>query len=864
MEASPYTSNSGEVASFLAFFEPQSLTHQERERLHVLEKVFEVAKDVIIISSANNIDQASEGSKILDVNPAFTAITGYQKEDIIGQSSDLLRGPDTKQKKNNRQDIKNCNGKEELLLNYRVDGSHFWTYQTINPILDENGKPTHWVSIQKEVSSQINYQENLNKLANLFLETQMITKTGTWELDINSGKTIWTEEVYRIHEVSPDFDHNKENGIEFYHPDDRPILIQSLEEAISNKNPFDITCRLHTAKGRKLIVRVTGKPFIEKGKVCRLVGVIQDISDQHRIEEGLKVLNDRLQLAAKAANMGVWDYFPIENELHWDEKMYELYGTEKEKFSGAYDAWASSLLPESLEKAQKELELALMGIKDFKTEFEIILPNGSKRTIAGEAIVKRNANGEAVRMIGVNYDITSKIEDLKELNMFRSIVESVGDSIIITSADPYNPVILYSNPAHEKMTGYCSKEVIGKSPKLFQGPESHREALNQIREALIAEQDFQIELKNYRKNGETFWINMYNTFVRNEASETTHFISIQRDVTKRKLEELEILQAKEDAEKASKSKSEFLSVMSHEIRTPLNAVIGVSGLLDGTNLDKEQRDLVNTIRQGGENLLSVINDILDFSKIESGRIELEQVEFEVQNPIEDVIDLLSTQAFEKGLEIMAEIDDNVVGLYLGDIGRIRQVLMNLIGNAIKFTDRGEVIISLFLAQEFEDYCEFEFRVKDTGIGIPEDKLGRLFRSFSQVDASTTRKYGGSGLGLAIAKKLVNVMGGEIWVNSVEGKGTTFFFTLKLLKAKSKPTKIYPYKDLKGKKVLIIDDNQTSLSILESQLTEKEILVNRYDKPKDLMRFLNRGNLPDWDLAILDYYMPEMNGYELAN
>ena len=331
--------------------------------------------------------------------------------------------------------------------------------------------------------------------------------------------------------------------------------------------------------------------------------------------------------------------------------------------------------------------------------------------------------------------------------------------------------------------------------------------------------------------------------MRNEENEVTHFVSIQRDVTDRKIAELEMVQAKEAAEKASRAKSEFLSVMSHEIRTPLNAVIGVSGLLDGTPLDGEQRDLVDTIRQGGESLLSILNDILDYSKIEADKIELEEVEFELEKPVEEVIDILSNQAFTKGIELLYQADPTPLVSFMGDIGRIRQILMNLLGNAIKFTDEGEVLLSYKLLSEDDKSCKFEFAVTDTGIGISPEKRVRLFQPFSQVDASISREYGGSGLGLAIVKRLVNKMGGEIWLKSKVGKGSTFFFTISLKKARVSEQKPIPPQQLEGRRILLVDDNSTSLNILENLLREQDYLVSGFHNPKELVQKIEQHQVP---------------------
>ncbi|HSD58081.1 MAG TPA: PAS domain S-box protein, partial [Methanotrichaceae archaeon] len=445
------------------------------------------------------------------------------------------------------------------------------------------------------------------------------------------------------------------------------------------------------------------------------------------------------------------------------------------------------------------------------------------------------------------------------------ILNSIGDPVFVK--DRQHRCILV-NDASCKLFGHSRDDIIGRTAyELFPTKEMADISWAKDEEVFLTGVENVNEETNSYASGVTRTVLVKKTPYRDKSGNEL-LVGVTRDITDRKLAETELQRAKEAAEAASKTKSEFLANMSHEIRTPMNAVIGLTGLLQRTDLNEEQRDYVETIRSSGDSLLSVINDILDFSKVDSGKIELETQPFNLKDCVEDSLDLVATDASNKGLNLSYTIDTSSPGTIIGDPARLRQILINLLSNAIKFTDKGKVTVAVSSKKLEGDDHEIHFAVKDTGIGIPEDKVSRLFQPFSQVDASTTRLYGGTGLGLAISKRLVEMMGGRIWAQSEVGNGSTFHFTIQaaattIKSASSKAIVHQLQTDLKlsqspALRILLAEDNPVSqkvgLQMLRKIGYEADVAANGLD----VLQALERQT---YDIILMDVQMPEMDGLE---
>ncbi len=454
--------------------------------------------------------------------------------------------------------------------------------------------------------------------------------------------------------------------------------------------------------------------------------------------------------------------------------------------------------------------------------------------------------------------------------LFETIFNNSAAAIIVTDQED---IITAWNPFTEKMLGMNRKELFNMPVKdLYPDEEWQRMcSLKKNRQNMMPE----VETRLYKKGGDILDVSVSLSFLKEEGEKTTGAIRIIRDITEQKRVREMLLKSKTTAEEASRAKSLFLANMSHEVRTPMNTILGMIDLTLDTELTEEQRDNLTTVKTAADILLSLLNDILDLSRAESGKVQLEEIEFNIKNIIKSVCKGLSVLAREKGLELAWDIAGDVPEILIGDPVRIRQVLVNLINNAIKFTFKGKIMTTVKVNSVKAQRCELQVAVTDEGVGISKDKTERIFEDFTQADASTTRQFGGTGLGLSISKKLVEMMQGRIWVESEEFKGSTFFFTaqfnvlpkaqdtgqvLSATEESSVPAPLgdQPESSLRQLTILLAEDNIVNQTITARMLEKRGWTVKTADNGKEALTYLEKE---PFDLILMDAQMPVLDGYE---
>ncbi|MEX0697695.1 MAG: PAS domain-containing protein [Dongiaceae bacterium] len=706
------------------------------------------------------------------------------------------------------------------------------------------------------------------------------TSDGIWDWDLLTGEQWGSPRLKELLGYGEDDFPVGAAGYEsLIHPDDRERDRSALERHWREHRPFDIEYRLRRRDGAYRWFRVRGQAiWDEAGQPVRMAGSASDVTQRKQAEGALvAALDDRRDSEAKLRSLignvpgacyrcaGAEPRVP----LFISGAIEDISGYPPEDFQILRRQNLSSLVhPDDATTVENALTDAIDQRRPFVVEYRLRHRDGSIRWVyeKGQGIFE--PSGRLLCLDGAIFDITERRrveEALRESeSRYRSAVGNVKDVIFQTDA---RGVWTFLNPAWEEITGFGVEESLGMGLVDFLHPDDRDRGREELRHILEHDTDgARHEVRCLTKDGQFRWIEAHLRPTLAEDGRPTGTTGSLHDITERRRAEENLRAAKEAAERATVAKSGFLATMSHEIRTPMNGILGMTGLLLDTELGPEQRRYAETVQQSGDALLTIINDILDFSKLEAGKLSLETIDFDLARTVASVNELCAPRAHAKNIELAAFVAPDLPNGLSGDPGRLRQILLNLVGNAIKFTEAGGVATEVTKIGETADAVELRFRVIDSGIGIPEEARARLFQKFTQADSSTTRRFGGTGLGLAICKQLAELMGGEIGVESRDGGRSVFWFTVRLGRSAAPEARAPADRAaLRGCHALVVDDNEVNRSIFRRQLESWGMTVHCVDGGAAALAAMQDATArgAPFEVALLDQQMPDMDGIELG-
>ncbi|MGV3504270.1 MAG: PAS domain S-box protein [Adhaeribacter sp.] len=706
-------------------------------------------------------------------------------------------------------------------------------------------------------------QLNLNK--ERLREAQKMARLGNWELNLDTKELIWSEEMYQILEwdpsIKPDFDTVNAS----IHPQDRALYERVITEALKKKKHYQAEYRMIMPGGRIKYTTAQGYPVLDPaGQVTGISGTLQDISDRVSTRNALKESEKRYLMLLETMTEGVLHVDNDQRILFANKSFCQMMGYSKQEVIGQS---FYRFLPNgpSREVIEQKSVLRHQLISD-QYELELVKKDGTPICLLVGASPQQDENGQVTGSLGTFTDISErkKIEEALQSSekLFRTLFEDAQAFLCTHTLDG---TLLSINKAGARMAGLAPEALQGKNFRQLVAPEAESDFAAYL--AIIRQQHQATGIfRIINQVEDTFHYIVYRNILYQESGKEPYVIVSAQDITDRISVEEELRQAKLVAENSVKVKEQFLANISHEIRTPMNGIIGLTGVLQKMIAEEEQKGYLKAIQSSADKLLIIINDILDFSKIEAGKLEFEKTEFSPRRVLQESMQLFEAKAAEKNNKLKVIIDADVPQTVVGDPGKLSQILNNLLSNATKFTQQGQIRVYLELVAELPDAYQMEFQVQDTGIGIPENKLLSIFDSFTQGSSDTTRKYGGTGLGLTICKQIVELQGGSIQVKSKPNQGSTFTFTLSFMKAQhsceeswltAAPVQVNPG-DLGRLRILLAEDNQIN------QLLVRKVTRDwgyELDIAENGVQALTMFRENHYDIILMDMQMPEMDGYE---
>ena len=759
-----------------------------------------------------------------------------------------------------------------MITRHRDGSLLIWMY---NNVLEKDSfeKGEYVIGNAIDISKRVKLEEELSHARVILEETGKVARVGGWSFDLRIQQLDWTPMTKIIHEVPEDFEPNVSTGINFYKEGaNREGIAQALERAMQTGEGWDMELQLVTAKGNDLWVRSIGQTEFHDGKCVRVFGTFQDIDTskkaQIELEKTRKVLDDVINASSEVCVIstnteGVFTVFNVGAEKMLGYKSEEMVGKQKSNILHKAEEVEAYVLELEKEFGRKIDPSEIFKAKSDRDGFEqkdwtFITKDGHEKVVSLVISAMRDFEEKVIGYLGIAIDITDKNKIEKDLinekSRLNAFVKHTPAAVAMVDKDM---VYIAASNQWKKDYNLKDQDIVGRS---------HYDLFPQIDEEIKARHlrvlNGEIERKEedkFRISGET-----EDHFVTWELrpwylhdGEVGGIMLFTQDITSLVSQREELKRAKLLAEEASVAKSEFLANMSHEIRTPLNGVIGFTDLVLKTNLNETQHQYLSIVNQSGNALLSIINDILDFSKIEAGRLELDIDKFDLYEMCAQATDIITYQIQNKGLEMLLNVATDLPRFVYADSVRLKQILVNLLGNASKFTERGEIELKIETLETVGDIYKIRFSVRDTGIGIKPDKQSKIFEAFSQEDSSTTKKYGGTGLGLTISNSLLKLMDSNLQLESEPGKGSVFYFDVTVKTEQGEPIDWYDVETISN--VLIVDDNVNNRLIVKQMLLLKNIQSVEASNGFDALQMLAHGD--QFDVILMDYHMPFMDGIE---